>query len=69
LPPPEVLALWQERKDARGRGDWSRADVLRKRIGTLGWQVLDTPEGPRLEFLPHGVGTQDAAPAGRADVG
>jgi hypothetical protein len=69
LPPPEVLALWQERKDARGRGDWSRADVLRKRMATLGWQVLDTPEGPRLEIRPQGLGTQDAAPAGRPDVG
>ena len=48
-PPPEVLALVEERQAARLRKDWPASDALRQRIAGLGWQVLDTPEGPRLE--------------------
>ena len=51
-PPAEVLALAQQRREARACGDWTRADALRQRIATLGWQILDTPEGPRLEARP-----------------
>lgn len=47
--PPEVLALVEEREAARVRRDWAAADTLRERIATLGWQVLDTPQGPQLE--------------------
>lgn len=50
-PPQEVLALVQERAAARKRRDWATADALRDRIANLGWQVLDTREGPRLEPL------------------
>jgi hypothetical protein len=48
-PPPEVLALVDERQAARSRKDWAASDVLRKQIAEQGWQVLDTPEGPRVE--------------------
>lgn len=48
-PPPEVLALVEQRQAARERRDWPTADALRERIATLGWRVIDTPEGPRLE--------------------
>ena len=48
-PPPEVLALVEEREVARGRREWPAADALREEINTLGWQVMDTPAGPRLE--------------------
>ncbi|RME90859.1 MAG: cysteinyl-tRNA synthetase [Anaerolineae bacterium] len=47
-PPAEVLALVEERERARAARDWPRADALRERIADLGWQVQDTPEGPRL---------------------
>lgn len=47
--PAEVLALVEARQAARARRDWATADVLRQRIATLGWRLLDTPEGPRLE--------------------
>jgi hypothetical protein len=49
-PSPEVLALVEEREAARARRDWTVADALRERIATLGWQVLDTPQGPKLEL-------------------
>jgi cyanophycinase-like exopeptidase len=48
-PPTEVLTLVEKRESARARRDWAVADALREQITTLGWQVLDTPQGPRLE--------------------
>jgi cyanophycinase-like exopeptidase len=48
-PSSEVLALVEERQVARARHDWDVADALREQIAALGWLVLDTPAGPRLE--------------------
>lgn len=48
-PPPEVLSLVAEREAARARRDWSQADALRGQITALGWQISDTPQGPKLE--------------------
>ncbi len=48
-PPLEVLTLVEERQAARQRKDWQQSDVLRQRITAAGWQVLDTPEGPKLQ--------------------
>lgn len=48
-PSDEVLALVQQRQEARARRDWSTADALREHIATLGWKVIDTLEGPVLE--------------------
>jgi hypothetical protein len=48
LPPAEVLALAEQRQQARARKDWATADELRIHIASLGWTVLDTPEGPKL---------------------
>jgi cyanophycinase-like exopeptidase len=47
--PARVLALVQARQDARLRKDWAAADALRRRISELGWQVIDTPDGPQLK--------------------
>jgi cysteinyl-tRNA synthetase len=47
-PPAEVGRLLAERAAARGRRDWKRSDELREAIHRLGWQVEDTPAGPRL---------------------
>ena len=47
-PPPEVVALADERLQARNRKDWVIADSLRKKIGSLGWTVQDTPDGYNL---------------------
>ncbi|MGQ9491557.1 MAG: CysS/YqeB C-terminal domain-containing protein [Anaerolineae bacterium] len=46
-PPAEVLALVAQREAARAQHDWAAADALRARIQALGWQVQDTPKGPR----------------------
>lgn len=50
-PPAVVLALVDERQAARQRKDWAKADELRDQIAALGWQVLDTPDGPKVEFI------------------
>ncbi len=50
LQPPEVvLHKVQEREAARAARNWTEADRLRSEIAGLGWQVLDTREGPHLE--------------------
>ena len=48
--PPEVLELAAERQRAREQKDWAAADRFRKKIESLGWQVTDTSEGPRLNI-------------------
>jgi cysteinyl-tRNA synthetase len=45
--PDEVLRLVEERQAARKAKDWPAADRLRDRLAELGWQVEDTPGGPR----------------------
>ncbi|HSJ52629.1 MAG TPA: cysteinyl-tRNA synthetase [Anaerolineae bacterium] len=44
-----VRCLLDERETARARRDWVAADGLRDEILALGWRILDTPAGPRLE--------------------
>jgi hypothetical protein len=48
--PPEVQELILERERARDRKDWAAADQYRLKIESLGWQVTDTSEGPRLSI-------------------
>jgi hypothetical protein len=48
VPPPDVIALAEERLSARSRKDWLTADALRKRLISLGWTVQDTPDGYNL---------------------
>lgn len=47
----EVLALAAERTEVRKAKNWSRADEIRDRLKELGWEVRDTPEGPKLKAL------------------
>lgn len=48
IPPPQVLHLTQQRQQARAQKDWNTADDLRRQIAELGWTVIDTPDGPKL---------------------
>jgi hypothetical protein len=50
-PSREVLALVQQRQEARASREWQQADALRQEIARLGWLVQDTTEGPRLEVV------------------
>jgi cysteinyl-tRNA synthetase len=46
--PAEVVALAEARMAARERRDFEQADVLRREIGDLGWEVRDQADGFQL---------------------
>ena len=49
--PAEVHKLVKEREEERGRGDFKRADNLRKKIKELGFEVEDTKEGSKVKRI------------------
>jgi cyanophycinase-like exopeptidase len=46
--PAEIAQLAEERHAAREQGDWNRADLVRKKIESLGFLISDTTEGSCL---------------------
>ncbi len=46
--PAAVLALAEQRQQARAGKDWPASDRLRDEIAALGWIVKDTKDGPKL---------------------
>ncbi len=48
-PPVEVIQALEQRQKARPEKNWKRSDQLRDRISDLGWRVIDTSEGQKLE--------------------
>lgn len=50
-PPQEVKELVKQREQARANKDWPTSDALRQQIAALGWQVMDTPDGPKLSTI------------------
>jgi len=49
--PPEMLALLEERQAARKSKNFARGDAIRDELKAKGWQIEDTPKGPRLKKL------------------
>ncbi|MDO8523351.1 MAG: cysteine--tRNA ligase [bacterium] len=47
--PEEVKKMLEEREKARKSHDFTSADILRQKIYDLGWEIRDTPDGPRLK--------------------
>jgi cysteinyl-tRNA synthetase len=47
--PAELVALLDQRKDAKASKDWAAADRIREEIAAAGWKIVDTPAGARLE--------------------
>ncbi|MHB8114565.1 MAG: CysS/YqeB C-terminal domain-containing protein, partial [Bellilinea sp.] len=47
--PAEVVALLTQRQQARAEKRWQDADALRDQITADGWELMDTPEGPKLK--------------------
>jgi cysteinyl-tRNA synthetase len=41
-------ALLAEREEARAARDFERADAIRGKLAEMGWEVRDSPDGPRL---------------------
>ena len=50
--PREVQELAAQRAALRAAKDYQGADVLRDRIASAGWEVVDEPGGWRLEAAP-----------------
>ncbi|MCQ3938644.1 MAG: cysteinyl-tRNA synthetase [Chloroflexi bacterium] len=48
-PSEEVLALLEQRKQARAEKDFAASDRLRAEIAALGWRVKDTKDGQQVE--------------------
>jgi len=46
--PKNVLELGKQREQHRKDKDWHKADNLRKQITKLGFEVEDTPDGPKI---------------------
>jgi cysteinyl-tRNA synthetase len=53
-PDAEAERLLREREEARAAGDFELADRRRDELAELGWEVRDTPDGPRLVRRPRG---------------
>lgn len=49
--PPEVQKLIDEREAARKSHDFIKADALREMINDEGYDIKDTPEGPKLSLV------------------
>ncbi|HEY0368464.1 MAG TPA: cysteine--tRNA ligase [Chthoniobacterales bacterium] len=47
-PPPEVLALAEQRAQARLAKDFRKSDELRDQIAALGWEARDTKDGQKI---------------------
>ncbi len=47
-PSQEVLALVDQRQQARAGKQWAESDRLREQIAALGWTVQDTKDGQKL---------------------
>jgi cysteinyl-tRNA synthetase len=47
-PDEDAQRLLEERERARAERDFATADARRDELAARGWQVRDTPEGPRL---------------------
>jgi cysteinyl-tRNA synthetase len=47
--PTEIQRLVEQRQQARQEKRWQVADALRDQIQAAGFEIEDTPQGPRLK--------------------
>jgi len=47
--PDNVMQLVQQRQQARADKDWAAADKARDELDALGYEVIDTPDGPQVK--------------------
>jgi cysteinyl-tRNA synthetase len=56
--PDSILALVEQRQQARAQKHWQDADRLRDQIKAAGFELEDTPQGPRVRALnPASIST------------
>ena len=46
--PAEVMDLVNKRAEAKKAKDWATADAIRAQLAEMGWNVEDTPQGPKV---------------------
>ena len=46
--PVSIITLVEQRQQARQEKRWKDADALRERVTDAGYEIEDTPQGPRL---------------------
>ena len=46
--PINILKLVNEREHARKNNDWTKSDNIRQELDKIGWNIKDTPSGPKL---------------------
>ena len=49
--PPEIVKIAEKRQEARKNKDFAASDLLRDKLKELGWNIEDTPSGPRITKL------------------
>ncbi len=47
--PDEIAALIRQRQQAHAEKQWGDADTLRDQIAAAGYEIEDTPQGPRVK--------------------
>ncbi|HEX7974115.1 MAG TPA: hypothetical protein VF498_06885, partial [Anaerolineales bacterium] len=47
--PDGILALVQQRQQARAEKRWKDADSIRLQVTEAGYEIEDTPQGPRVK--------------------
>jgi cysteinyl-tRNA synthetase len=47
--PKEIIALVEEREKARSAKQWKDADALREQVRQAGYEIEDTPQGPKIK--------------------
>ena len=47
--PAEIMALAEERQQARADKNWSRSDEIRDILKAQGWIIEDSPAGPKVK--------------------
>jgi cysteinyl-tRNA synthetase len=47
--PEKIVALVEQRQQARAEKDWQQADAIRLQIAAAGFEVKDTAEGPQVQ--------------------
>lgn len=46
--PEKIMVLIAAREGARQKKDWGKSDEIRNEINALGWEILDTGNGPQV---------------------
>ena len=53
--PEEISALAEQRQLARQEKRWQDADSFRQQIAAAGYEIEDTPQGPRIKARKKGI--------------